>query len=81
MGELKYMHRFNTGSTIHDDYTSVVPGSGSTGFVTVGSSQYKAYEWKDQSVQHYFNFDAVQTLEIPLALRYSWGRVYAMGWV
>jgi hypothetical protein len=81
MGELKYMHRFNTGSTVHDDYTSVIPGSGSTSFVTMNGKDYKAYDWKDQSVEHYFNFDAVQTLEMPLALRYSWGRVYAMGGV
>lgn len=80
MVELKYIHRFNTGSTVRDDYMSVVPGTSSVNFVTGPNGQsMKEYVWKDQSVAHYFNFDAVQTLEMPVALRYNWGRVYAQG--
>ena len=79
MTELKYIHRFNTGSSIRDDYKNVIPGSGSVTFVTIDNVEYKAYEWKDENVDHHFNYEVVQTVEMPLALRYSWGRTYAQG--
>ncbi len=75
--ELKYLHRFNTGSTVRDDYTSVT--NGSVNFTTVGSQSYKEYWWTEENVDHYFNYEVIKTFEVPLALRYSWGRFYAQG--
>lgn len=78
MAELKYLHRFNTGNTLHDDYKSVV--NSTTPYVAnINGESYKVYEWQDRDVEHYFNYDVVQTFELPLALRYSWGRFFAQG--
>jgi hypothetical protein len=80
MAELKYMYRFNTGSTVRDDYKHVIDdGTAGTYLTTVNGSTYRAYEWKDETVDHYFNYEVVKTFELPLALRYSWGRFYTQG--
>jgi hypothetical protein len=80
MAELKYLHRFNTGSTVRDDYKHIIDdGSAGTYLTSVGGAPYRSYDWKDETVDHYFNYEVVKTFELPLALRYSWGRFYAQG--
>jgi hypothetical protein len=76
MLEPKYIIRFNTGSSLRDDYKQVIDNSGSV----VPDPQYPGYmyyTWTDKTIQHNFNYDVVKTLEIPVMLRYHWGPVYA----
>jgi hypothetical protein len=63
MGELKYIHKFNNGSQISDDYFDVKQVSG---------SDYQA------KVEHFFKFSTLQSLEMPIALRYALNRAHIM---
>lgn len=81
MTEFKYVQRFNTGSSIRDNYMQVKDGSGQIQTTTYQGQQYLSYSWTDQTVQHSFNYDVVKTFELPLMLRYNWGRLYAQGGV
>jgi hypothetical protein len=79
MVELKYIHRFNTGSSVRDDYKNVI--SGSTSQTTINNEPYTTYTWSDQTVKHNFNYEVVRTWEMPLMLRYSAGQFYTQGGV
>ncbi len=61
MAELKYMHRFNGGATLKDNYFDIREISGQ-GFV-------------QGEVEHFFKFSALQSIEMPLAIRYALGRL------
>ncbi len=81
MVELKYLHRFNTGSTVRDDYMAVKPGSGTIETATINNQPYKRYTWQEEHVEHFFNYEVVRTVEMPLLARYNSGRFYWQGGV
>ncbi|MBS1783413.1 MAG: hypothetical protein JSS78_10130 [Bacteroidetes bacterium] len=60
MGELKYMQRFNGGKTVEDDYVNVIQKNG---------NNFQA------NVRHFFQFTSLQSIEMPIALRYAAGRL------
>ncbi len=62
MAELKYVHRFNGGATLNDNYTDVRTAPNGAGYLQA-------------EVEHFFKFSALQSIEMPLALRYAAGRV------
>lgn len=64
MAELKYLHRFNGGSVLQDNYTDL--RATSNGFLQA-------------NVQHFFKFTTMQSIEMPLALRYAAGRLNIFG--
>lgn len=64
LAELKYIHRFNNGSTIKDNYKDI---SGAQG------------NYLEKNVLHFFKFSALPSIEMPLALRYAAGRVNVLG--
>lgn len=66
MAELKYLHRFNGGSVLQDNYTDL--RATSNGFLQA-------------NVQHFFKFTTMQSIEMPLALRYAAGRLNIFGGV
>lgn len=73
--ELKYLYQFNTGSTVRDNYSKVTDGS-----VTLSELRgvpYDYYSWKQEHVDHYFNYEVIQSFQLPIALRYCWGRFFA----
>ncbi|MEO6832313.1 MAG: hypothetical protein ABI378_07890 [Chitinophagaceae bacterium] len=75
--ELKYLYQFNTGSTVRDNYMNVTDG-------TISPAEYKGkiydyYSWTEEHVDHYFNYEVVQSFQLPIALRYCWGRFFAQG--
>ncbi len=65
MAEMKYLHRFNSGKPVRDDFMDIKPSS------TGGYMQAK--------VEHFFNYTALQSIEMPLALRYAAGRLNVFG--
>ncbi|HRO42841.1 MAG TPA: porin family protein [Flavipsychrobacter sp.] len=65
MGELKYLHRFNNGTTFKDNYVDLKPAP-QGGYLQA-------------NVEHFFKFTALQSIEMPLALRYAAGRVNVFG--
>jgi hypothetical protein len=72
--DLKYNHRFNTAS-INDNYakvSNIVPGAESQ----VNGVPHREYTWDQESIIHYYNLTAVQTLELPVTLRYNIGRIF-----
>lgn len=71
MAELKYMHRFNGGSSIHDNYNVV------TDSVVVNNQK----TYLQNKVEHFFKFSTMQSIEMPIALRYAAGRVNLFGGV
>jgi hypothetical protein len=74
-GELKFYQRFNTGNSIKDNYikkTEWMPGS----YSTINGVSYREWSWKEDSVAHSYNLTTVQTLELPLLLRYNFGRFF-----
>ncbi len=62
MGELKYIHRFNGGALVNDDYTDISTKPG-----------------MQANVRHFFQFTSLQSIEMPLALRYAAGRLNLFG--
>jgi len=64
MGELKYIHRFNSGATLSDNYIDVVQKQGS---------------YLQGNVEHFFKFTSLQSIEMPLALRFAAGRLNLFG--
>lgn len=72
MSELKYMQRFNGGNDLRDDYNT-----GLDSFIT--QSGVKAYTY--DSVEHFFNFTNVSTIEMPIALKYNVKRFNVFGGV
>lgn len=78
MIEPKYIMRFNTGSSVRDDYKQVVDNSGSI----TPDPQYPGnmlYVWTDKTIRHNLNYDMVNTIELPIMARYHWGQWYAQG--
>lgn len=75
--ELKYLYQFNTGSTVRDNYSNVT--NGSVTLSEVKGVPYDYYNWTEEHVDHYFNYEVVQSFQLPLALRYCWGRFFAQG--
>lgn len=72
MSEIKYMQRFNGGKDLRDDYNT-----GLDSFIT--QSGVKAYTY--DSVEHFFNFTNVSTIEMPIALKYNVKRFNVFGGV
>lgn len=81
MLEPKYILRYNTGSSIRDDYKQVIDNSGKVVPDPVYPNTHMYYTWTDKTIQHSFNYDVVNTFELPIMLRKAWGQVYAQGGV
>lgn len=75
--ELKYINRSNKGLSINDNYVNTT-GVDSIGRYH-GNQFYKVYTRTDDSVQHYFNFSILHSVELPISVRYAIGRLYLMG--
>lgn len=67
MAELKYVHRFNNGSTFEDNYMNIKRNGGNS--------------YLQNEVKHFFKFSSLQSIEMPLALRYAAGRLNLFGGV
>ncbi len=76
MLEPKYALRYNTGSSVRDDYKQVIDNSGSI-VPDPNYPGYLSYTWTDRTIQHSFNYDIVNTIELPVMLRYHWGQWYS----
>lgn len=61
--EPRYMQRANRGAAVHDDYLS---------------TRQNGNLWTEDTVNHFFNFSTVQTLEIPFFLRREIGKFFVM---
>ncbi|MBS1615077.1 MAG: outer membrane beta-barrel protein [Bacteroidetes bacterium] len=79
MTELKYFQRYNTGSSLRDDYKQV--RNGTVEFVQYNGVDYKRYQWEEGNIRHSFNYDVIRTFELPVMMRRNWGRAYAQGGV
>jgi hypothetical protein len=66
MGELKYVHRFNSGNTLQDNYYQIDTTGGATTPL-------------QRKINHFFKFSTLQSIEMPLALRYAAGRINVFG--
>lgn len=75
-GDLKFYQRFNTGGSIQDAYVKVVSAPVSGNYTTVNGVAYREWSWKQDTVGHSYNFTSIQTLELPVLLRYNAGRVF-----
>lgn len=80
MLEPKFMLRFNTGSSLRDDYKEVIDGSGEIK-PDPQYPGYLSYTWTDHTIKHSFNYDLVSTIEVPIMLRRHWNQVYVQGGV
>jgi hypothetical protein len=78
MLEPKFMLRFNTGTSMRDDYKEVIDGSGEIK-PDPQLPGYLSYTWTDHTIQHSFNYDMVRTVEVPVMLRRHWNQVYMQG--
>jgi hypothetical protein len=65
MAELKYVHRFNNGYVLSDNYMNVKRNGGNS--------------YLQNEVRHFFKFSSLQSIEMPLALRYAAGRLNLFG--
>jgi len=65
MAELKYVHRFNNGTDFDDNYMNVKRNGGNS--------------YLQSEVRHFFKFSSLQSIEMPLALRYAAGRLNLFG--
>ena len=78
VAEMKYVLRFNTGNTLRDDYydhSDITKG----GEQMIHGVPYTTWSWREDSIDHFFNFSTIQTIEMPLVVRYELGRFYAQG--
>lgn len=66
MAELKYMHRINQGSNLQDNYTKITDSA-------INSNGQRTY--LQSNVEHFFKFSTMQSLEMPIAVRYALNRV------
>jgi hypothetical protein len=64
MTEIKYSHRFNSGTVLDDSYSIIKPSG--TGFL-------------QSKVENFFKFTTLQSIEMPIALRYAAGRLNLFG--
>lgn len=67
MAELKYLYHFNNGSVLEDDYMDIKKN---------GSGQPI-----QSKVEHFFKFSSLQSIEMPIAIRYAAGRINLFGGV
>lgn len=67
--DLRFLYRINS-QLLEDDYFRFDSS-------TVGGS----VNYSRATVEHNFRFSSVQSLELPIALRYSWGRISALAGV
>lgn len=65
MAELKYMHRINQGTNLQDNYAKVTDSA-------VNSNGQKTY--LQSNVEHFFKFSTMQSLELPISVRYAFNR-------
>lgn len=70
--EVKYMQRFNGGKDLRDDYNT-----GLDSFVAQSGVKVYTYD----SVEHFFNFTNISTIEMPIALKYNIKRFNVFGGV
>lgn len=80
MAELKYYQRFNGGYTLRDNYQTGVSNSANTPFTpdvtyTSNGTTYNVYNWKRDSMEHYYKFSSLGSLELPIAVRYTSNRL------
>ncbi len=68
MTELKYVQRMNNGTTLEDNYNRL------DSTVQAGNKVYLK-----SKVEHFFKFSTIQSLEMPISLRYAMGRLNLMG--
>ena len=66
MAELKYMQRANNG-VLNNNYVSYKAIDSS------GTPQHMAYVIQKDSIQHYFNYSTLHSLEMPISLHYKAG--------
>ena len=79
---LYFYQRYNTGSTVHDNYIEVDPTSIHYTPVIINNISYNRYSWTEDSIDHHFNYDVMRTLELPVMLRVSpGGRFFGEGGV
>lgn len=64
MAELKYMQRVNNG-VLNNNYVSYKAIDSS------GTPQHMAYVIQKDSIQHYFNYSTLHSLELPISLHYK----------
>jgi hypothetical protein len=79
MIEPKYILRYNTGSSLRDDYKEVIDNSGKIQATTYQGKDYWSYTWTDHTIQHNFNYNTISTVEVPVMARYHWGQIYMQG--
>lgn len=75
--ELKYISRFNSGVTVVDNYAG-----GPKDSVAIYNPQGTALEFMNytrDSTHHYFNFSMLNSIEMPVSVKYSIGRFFMMG--
>lgn len=77
LSEIKYINHFNSGMSISDNYTNTIALDSAGRYHN--NQFYKIYTRTDDSADHYFNYTTVHSLELPLAVRYAFGRLYVMG--
>ena len=73
---LYYYQRYNTGATIHDNYVYADPAAVHSSPLPINGVIYNHYSWLEDSVDHHYNYDKIQTLELPVLLRYGAGRFF-----
>lgn len=66
MAELKYMQRANNG-VLNNNYVSYKAIDSS------GAPQHMSYVIQKDSIQHYFNYSTLHSLELPISLHYKTG--------
>jgi len=76
--EGKFVQRFNRGTEIRDPYFKVDAVS-EIGTVQQGGQQYSIYRTTMNNRDHYFKVATLEGLEMPLYLRYTYGRFHGFG--
>jgi hypothetical protein len=69
IGEVKYMQRMNNGMNIGDNYANNM---------TV-TPEGTAFRVKGDMMEHYFNYSILSTIDLPVALRYTFGKFNILG--
>lgn len=65
MAEFKYVHRINQGTSLQDNYTKITDSA-------VNGNGQRTY--LQSNVEHFFKFSTLQSLEMPIAIRYAINR-------
>ncbi len=74
--EGKYFQRFNRGASLEDSYDSVKVKVEQT-FMQNGQ-EYSVYSYRGDSFNHYFNVPALGSIEAPLYVRYTRGKIHGL---